>query len=445
LQARGKQIEAMRSLAAYLNDIRIGTLSEGNDLWSFEYDAGWANAPNSFDLSPRLQRSQLEHHDGGSDRPVQWYFDNLLPEENLREAVSKEADIKGDDAFALLEYLGAESAGSLVLLPPDAEAHERGGLRELSDDELNQRIRNLPRATLGSGAPKRMSAAGAQNKLLVVYRDGMLYEPVGSEPSTHILKPNHLGDDYPASVINEYLGMSLALELGLRVPAVFCRYTPEPVYIVERFDRYVDEEGRTQRRHIIDACQLLNKSRGFKYNSATLEALAEIVTYCRNRASTRLRLYSWLMFNLLIGNNDNHLKNLSFMVSAEGIELSPAYDLLSTAAYHTRAFANERANWPAVELAIALPGAGTFSEVTRESALDAGRALGLASRIRERELDRLVRALPSALDELSAAVATENAKYPESVRLFLGGQNRLIKIIQHIVVPEMLKRLACAN
>jgi len=66
------------------------------------------------------------------------------------------------------------------------------------------------------------------------------------------------------------------------------------------------------------------------------------------------------VFNLLVANSDNHLKNLSFMVSSEGIELAPAYDLLSTGTYHTRALANERANWPATELAIALPGATTF-------------------------------------------------------------------------------------
>jgi serine/threonine-protein kinase HipA len=118
---------------------------------------------------------------------VQWYFDNLLPEENLREAISKEADIRGDDAFALLEYLGAESAGSLVLLPPDRTETGRGGLQALSDNQLCERIRNLSRATLSSGAPKRMSAAGAQNKLLVVYKDNELYEPVGSEPSLPIL------------------------------------------------------------------------------------------------------------------------------------------------------------------------------------------------------------------------------------------------------------------
>lgn len=90
-----------------------------------------------------------------------------------------------------------------------------------------------------------MSVAGAQNKLLVVYRDGQLFEPVGVEPSTHILKPDHISDDYPASVINEYVMMRLADKLGLGSPKVYRRYVPEPVYIVERFDRYADEAGRT--------------------------------------------------------------------------------------------------------------------------------------------------------------------------------------------------------
>lgn len=435
----------MRKLIAYLNGRAVGTLAEGNDLWTFEYDREWAGLPESFDLSPALPRTQLRHQDGGSERPVQWYFDNLLPEEQMREAVSKEANIHGDDAFALLEYLGAESAGSLVLLPSGQDVNEPGGLRPLSDDELTQRIRNLPRVTLSSGAPKRMSLAGAQNKLLVVYRDGALFEPVGSEPSTHILKPNHLGDDYPASVINEYAVMSLAHSLGIPVPPVLRRYTPEPVYIVERFDRLADNTGRTRRRHIIDACQLLNKSRAFKYKTATLQTLAQIIDYCRNRVSTRLNLYRWLVFNLLVANTDNHLKNLSFLVSAAGIELAPTYDLLSTGTYHTRAFASERANWPAVDLAIELPGATTLAAVTRESILSAGEALGLPRRLGGRELDRLTRDLVPALNALAQNIDRENAGYPEPVRVFLGGESRLIATLQHVVVRDMLERLKAAH
>lgn len=435
----------MRKLIAYLNGRAVGTLAEGNDLWTFEYDRDWAGLPDSFDLSPALPRSQLLHQDGGSDRPVQWYFDNLLPEEQMREAISKEADIHGDDAFALLEYLGAESAGSLVLLRPGRDVNEPGGLRPLSDDELAQRIRNLPRVTLGSGAAKRMSLAGAQNKLLVVYRDGRLFEPVGSEPSTHILKPNHLGDDYPASVINEYFVMSLARSLGLSVPPVFRRYTPEPVYIIERFDRLVIDPARTQRRHIIDACQLLNKSRTFKYQTATLQTLAQIVDFCRNRVVARLSLYRWLIFGVLLANTDNHLKNLSFLVSAEGIDLAPSYDLLSTGTYHTRAFANARANWPAVDLAIALPEATTLATVTRESILSAGEALGLPRRVGERELDRLIRDLLPALNALEQRIERENADYPQATHVFLGGERRLVSTIKHVIVKDMLQRLESAR
>jgi serine/threonine-protein kinase HipA len=143
----------MRTLVGYINDRRIGTLSEGNDLWNFQYDPTWAAAPDSFDLSPALPRSTLLHQDGGTERPVQWYFDNLLPEEQLRETLSKEARIHGDDAFALLEYLGAESAGSLVLLPPEKDFNEPGGLRPLSDEEITGVFATCPARPSAAAPP----------------------------------------------------------------------------------------------------------------------------------------------------------------------------------------------------------------------------------------------------------------------------------------------------
>lgn len=432
----------MRTLHAYLNGQRVGTLSEGNDLWSFAYDPEWARAPGSFDLAPGLDRATPVHQDGATLRPVQWYFDNLLPEEALREALIKDAGLHGDDAFALLQYLGAESAGSLVLLPPGADVRERGQLKALADDALSQRIRELPRRSLSSGAPKQMSVAGAQHKLLVVWRDGQLFEPVGAEPSTHILKPNHLSDDYPSSVINEYAVQRLGARLALGSPKVHRLYVPEPVYLIERFDRFTDAHGMTQRQHVIDACQLLNKSRNFKNMSASLTTLAACIDQCRNRASARLQLYRWLMFNVLIGNDDNHLKNISFLVSEQGIEVSPPYDMLCTAVYRTVAFADGRASWPAVDLMIALPGAAQFGDVTRDAMLRAGEALGLNRRISERELDRMTAALPDALAAVLAEIEAQNADYPAPVRVFLGGELRLLRAVQNVVLPFMLGQVA---
>jgi serine/threonine-protein kinase HipA len=431
----------VRALDVSLNGKKVGRLTEGDDLWQFDYEPAWMESPDGFDISPGLPRAEARHRDGGTQRPVQWYFDNLLPEETLRETVAREARIQGDDAFALLEYLGAESAGSLVLLPPGQAPSAAGGLRPLEDATLGQRIRDLPRTTLASGASKRMSAAGAQHKLLVVVRDGQLFEPVGGEPSTHILKPDHPGDDYPASVINETFAMRLASAVLGDTPEVSRRYLPEPVYIVRRFDRYTDVAGATQRRHIVDACQLLNKPRGFKYRAASVQALADIVVCCRNRARTRLRLFGWLVFNLLIGNDDNHLKNLSFMVGREGIELAPWYDLLSTATYRTRAMADHRADWPEVDLMIPLPGASRFGAVTRESVLAAGRMLGLPLRLAMRELDRIGGDMAKAAPALVEVMVAEGLAAAGEGNPWLAGESRLMRTIQHLVLPEMLGRV----
>ena len=435
-----------RSLHVYIDQRRIGTLQEGDNLWAFEYDPQWAQAADSFDLSPALARSALRHEDGGTTRPVQWYFDNLLPEELLREAVAREAGFRDAmDAFALLEYLGAESAGSLTLLPPDMPPPGQGGMQPLPAEALDHRIRNLPRATLASGAPKRMSLAGAQHKLLVNYLDGALYEPEGATPSTHILKPDHHQPDvYPASVFNEYLTMRLAAALRLEVPEVWMAYVPAPVYIIERFDRLLGGSGkdmRVQRTHIIDACQLLNRDRLFKHRGASLDALRDIVGACTNRAAARLRLFSWLVFNILVANDDCHLKNLSFRVGADGIFLAPHYDLLSTGAYYTRAIAGDNARWPTVPMAIELPGAKTFDQVSLKSVLEAGGELGVPERPARRIVAQMMSLLLPATEAVLKEVEGARAKVPPEATAALGSQGYLANVLQKMIYPEMLARL----
>lgn len=178
----------MRSLNVYIGARLVGELFEGDDLWQLRYARSWMEASDGFDLAPGLPRQAELIMDGGTSRPVQWFFDNLLPEERLREAISKEADIKGEDAFGLLQYLGEESAGSLTLLPPSQPLPDSGTWHSLSDEALSARISRIPRETLTRQAPKRMSLAGAQHKMLVAYHRGRLYEPQGATASTHILK-----------------------------------------------------------------------------------------------------------------------------------------------------------------------------------------------------------------------------------------------------------------
>lgn len=440
---------AGRQLHVWVNGQRIGILQEANDLWSFDYDDAWMAATDGFSLSPALPRSKQSHVDGATDRPVQWYFDNLLPEETMRTVLAKEAKLSAEDAFGFLAHFGAESAGSLVLLPPGIEPSDERGLKLLPLDVLSKRIRNLPQRSLSKDSPKRMSLAGAQHKLVIVMKDGYLYEPLPGTPSTHILKPDHPSPDYSASVINEYFVMHLADLMGLKVPRVTRLYVPEPVYIIERFDRTVDENtGLTRRTHIIDSCQLLNKSRSFKYSAARLATLAAAVGMCRSRAKARVSLFRWLAFNFLLGNNDNHLKNISFTVESSGIEVAPFYDILSTQAYSTRAMANDRATWPNESLAIPLGNATITGNAGFEDLLAAGTALGLAKATCERELGGMVTRLPGAAEKASHVIEDQadqmiaKSPQPEVTKSYMAGEFRLLRAIVSIVIRDTVRLLA---
>jgi serine/threonine-protein kinase HipA len=437
---------APRVLNVSINDRPVGQLRELNDIWTFEYDVSWLQDSNAFSLSKGLSMTTPLHTDGSSVRPVQWYFDNLLPEELLREVLAKEAKIDKSDAFGLLKHFGSESAGSLVLRESGAPVAGQG-LKPLTLADLQLRIKNLPHASLTQAAPKRMSLAGAQHKMVVVREGNELFEPLPGTPSTHILKPNSLSPHYPSSVMNEFFTMRLAAAVGLTVPAVDRLYAPAPVYLVDRFDRTRVADKSIQRIHIIDTCQLLNKSRAFKYQQANLETLAEAIKMCRAKTAARIQLYRWLLFNVLIGNGDNHLKNISFRVNSEGVTLAPFYDLLCTAVYATQAYAQQMPTWPRVELAVSIEGANYFNDITRNTLPKAGASLGLNTGTALRELQAMEKKLPVSADVLIGEITQkfegliQESPDPEAVRALQGGETMLLRAIRKIIILDMLERI----
>jgi serine/threonine-protein kinase HipA len=51
-------------------------------------------------------------------------------------------------------------------------------------------------------------------------------------------------------------------------------------------------------------------------------------------AADTKRFIQWIFFNLYVGNNDSHAKNLSvYFLPNQGVKLTPFYDLLSTSLY----------------------------------------------------------------------------------------------------------------
>lgn len=434
-----------RELRVQINADDVGTLNTQDDIWRFSYARQWQENPLAFPLAPGLPLDAQAFVDGSDLRPVQWYFDNLLPEENLRSVLAKEAEIDEADAFGLLGYFGAESAGSLALSKPGAPPANTG-LVPLPLPQLDARIRNLPRATLTQNAPKRMSLAGAQHKMVICLQDGELFEPQPGSPSTHILKPDSQSEMYPHSVINEYFTMRLAATVGLSVPPVQRLYAPAPAYIIERFDRSPTPAGGIQRLHIIDTCQLLGQSRAFKYEQASVDTLALAIRQCTWRAHARVQLFRWVLFNYLIGNGDNHLKNLSFHIDSEGIRLAPFYDLLSTCVYATRAFHDDPV-WPKAKLAMTLGKAERYDQVSRATMLEAGQTLGLSAATVARELDKMTRNLPghadTLIEEIEAAYPAMITASPDPVLAarHQAGEQRLLRSIRHVVLQDTVSSL----
>ncbi|MBC8739820.1 type II toxin-antitoxin system HipA family toxin [Paraburkholderia sp. UCT31] len=426
---------ATRTLFALADGRRVGTVLAENGIWSFEYDADWARADDAFALSPAFPLEGGKVIDGSNERPVQWFFDNLLPEEGMRAAMAREARTDGNDAWALLEYFGRESAGALTLLT-DAQQEPAGGKSPLSFDVLEKRIQAMPQHALTAAARKRMAAAGAQQKALVILEgerpDYQLFEPEGAEPSMHILKPDMRAAGYPHSAINEFFCMQLAKEMGLNVPNTHFLRVPSACYVVDRFDR---DTGTTpaNRLHILDAVQLLGLDKSFKYREATGDSLAKCLEKVSTRAVARLSIFRWTVFNILIGNADAHLKNLSFFSTAKGYQLAPFYDLVSTVVYNTATYHEGGERWPQCALTMQTGQARHFNEITRDNVLVFAQALGMRPTGAKKELETFLTGLDGKVARVRQHVV--EIAHPDA------GETRLLNSIMHMPIAEMSKAL----
>ncbi|PKO86340.1 MAG: type II toxin-antitoxin system HipA family toxin [Betaproteobacteria bacterium HGW-Betaproteobacteria-12] len=418
-----------RQLIASINGQAVGTLCDEGGFWTFQYAADWLANPARYAISPKLPLQSEKIVDSGSLRPVQWFCDNLLPEETARELLARDAALDVDDAWGLLSYFGAESAGAITLLPPN-HPPLAAGLRPLSEEKLQQRIDLLPRRSLSADSPKRMSLAGVQAKLAVVVKNLTIFEPMGSECSTHILKPDSKVEGYPHTAINEYFCMTLAGHVGLPVPNVSFRQTLSPIYLIERFDRRLKDDV-VARIHTLDALQLLSLDRRLKYAKASADTLNDCIALCRTAAQARINLYRWTVFNILIGNHDAHMKNISFLVGANGITLAPFYDLVSTVIYTTREHDPRPPFWPDVQLTMPIGNAKFFADLTAEDVIAFGVQLGLKERVAANLLAQMVSRLNHGLAALVEGFKTFTT----------AGQQRVISAILALPIREMSEKL----
>lgn len=181
--------------------------------------------------------------------------------------------------------------------------------------------------------------SGVQYKILLsLDNNGLPLLPLDASPSTHILKPDIVRSDVKlfATAVNETIVMRTALLCEL--PTADVTFQPEvKACLVRRYDRLPQKDGTLKRLWQADFCQLLGKPSDVKYEKdggPTLKECFDLLrTYSVQPAIDQRHLLRWIFFNLYVGNNDSHAKNLSLLLTDQGLRLAPFYDLMSTRVY----------------------------------------------------------------------------------------------------------------
>ena len=219
-------------------------------------------------------------------------------------------------AAAAAEYHPACSRQLFGRAVPPVFPYSEAQLLALAEDSVRQHITVpgvQPKLSLGlvpatAGAPARLTIVGA----------------LGGD---YILKPPTAR--YPSLPEVEDLTMHLATLARLpTVPHGLLRLQNGALaYVTRRIDRVAGGK-----RHMEDLCQLTERLTENKYDGSHEQIAKALLRYSANPGLDVVNYYELVLFCLLTGNADMHLKNFSLLhTPGLGYNLAPAYDLVATA------------------------------------------------------------------------------------------------------------------
>ncbi|MCD6198782.1 MAG: HipA domain-containing protein [Deltaproteobacteria bacterium] len=311
---------------------RLGTLTLlPGDQTLFVFDQAYIDNPDRPTLSLSMKDSfgELITYTRPIRTRVPPFFSNLLPEGPLREYLAGKAGVNPTREFFLLWVLGRDLPGAITIAPAEGEAWPSG-------EEEVVALERTSRETI-----LRFSLAGVQLKFSAVQNaTGGLTIPAQGVGGFWIVKLPSM--KFEGVLENEFTMMELARTIGLDVPEVRLvpleqiAGLPEEVarlkgnaLAVKRFDR--TEDGGAV--HIEDFAQVFGVYPEKKYERASYRNIAEVL-WAETGEKGVAEFIRRLVFNVLIGNADMHLKNWSLIYpDRKNAALSPGYDFVSTIAY----------------------------------------------------------------------------------------------------------------
>ncbi|AFT69550.1 HipA-like protein family [Alloalcanivorax dieselolei B5] len=124
--------------------------------------------------------------------------------------------------------------------------------------------------------------------------------------------------------------MKLAARAGLNVADVdMLKVAGKDILLVRRFDRQTATNGTVTRRHMLSAMTLLDLDEyAVRAGHASYLELADLLRkYARNFERDGRELFQRMVFNILIGNTDDHARNHACFWDGHVLDLTPAYDV----------------------------------------------------------------------------------------------------------------------
>ncbi len=327
----------------------VGAATRGRS-YAFQYDPEWVRT--GIELSPLLMplaraRSPFAFpglnpqtfHDLPpmiADSLPDAFGTGIVDAVLAREGVSREQITPLDR----LAYVGTRGMGVLTFVP-DQSPRDLPTSLEMS--ELVEAARRAVQGDLSSPGTRTeslnhllavgTSAGGARAKAVIAWNrttGEMMAGAIASPPGFEqwLLKFDGVGSDRQLGASAEYGRTEYAYSLMARAAGIDMAATElleeggRAHFVTRRFDR-PGAEG--ERVHMQTLCGLA----GLDFNlTGTHDYASYFTTLAALGIEDREQAFARVVFNVLASNNDDHTKNLSFLMDASGVwRLAPAYDV----------------------------------------------------------------------------------------------------------------------